>query len=397
MVDNPNALKVLLLVDNMGLGGAQSLVIDICSAYDRQCLNVLVCALGKRTDMVERLAKLSVEHRVLRIPKWSPFCGRRLRRIAEQFKPDIIYAHLIKSLLTGSMLARHMGAPLVYHEHSDGTIKNLSDAGVGKYLAKTSYAVKRYFTYQANRIITCGPKVADRMLALDLAKGEQVFVIPHGIDLSRFAFSDEDRIEIRRQARQELRIPEDAMVICNVGRFGAGKNWPDFFRVVAQVGDEFPNTRVLAVGDGPLLDEMKTLCGELGLEERTIFTGFRSDVPRLLLASDVMVYTSLRESGPLVVEEAMACGVPVVTYDVGETRSMVREGVDGHVVDNGNAEALARRLRDVLRDPAKRAEFSESCRKRAFAEFDFRLMARRVELVLANARVRHARPHVLGH
>jgi len=82
---------------------------------------------------------------------------------------------------------------------------------------------------------------------------------------------------------------------------------------------------------------------------------------------------------------------------VGETRSMVREGIDGHVVENGDAARLGEHLRAALADPAKLSAYSESCRERALTEFDVRLMVRRMELVLANARINHARPRILGH
>ena len=180
------------------------------------------------------------------------------------------------------------------------------------------------------------------------------------------------------------------------GRDRFEKNWPAFFEAVACATNGAADTRVLAVGSGTLLSRMKELCRNLGLEGQTLFTGYRDDVPRLLLAADVMACTSVRESGPIVVQEAMACGVPVVTYDVGETRAMVRENLDGQVVDNGDVEGLAAQLKHVLSDPAKRAAYSESCRERAVAEFDVRVMVRRMELVLSNARIRHVRPHVLG-
>ena len=398
MAENPKVIKIFVVLDTMGLGGAQSLIIDFCSGYDRQCLEVFVCALGKRVNMLPKLEECGVKYKILNFAKWNPFCVGALRKAALEFKPDIIYAHLFKSLIAGSMVARRIGVPLVFHEHHEATLANVKNAAAaGDRFAGALYKFKRRFTYGANRIITHGPKIADRMLALNLVKGEQVFVIPHGIDLTKYEFSDEERVEIRRKIRNEFSIPEDAVVACNVGRFATVKNWPDFLQVIAGAADAGQDMRALAVGNGPLLDDMKALARELGVADKVIFTGFRPDVPHLFLASDVMVYTSLAESGPLVVEEAMACGVPVLTYDVGETRAMVREDLDGHVVPNGAANQLIDHLRAVLADRARLSAYAASSLERAFSEFDVRLMVRRMELVLANARIKHARPHILGH
>ncbi len=390
-------IKILVVVDSMGLGGAQSVIIDFCAGYDRECLDVLVCSLGKRVDMAPRLDNCSVRYKALKFAKWNPFCVDTLRRLAAEFEPDIIYLHLVKSLLAGSRVARKLDIPFVYHEHSDGTIRTVKDIAAWGPIAGALYRFKQRFASRANGIIAAGPKAADSMLAVGFGRPDQMRLVPIGIDLTRFEFSDEDRDEARRSVREEFDLPPDAVIICNVGRFRSEKNWPDFFEVVGGAVNGFPDTRVLAVGSGSLLDPTKALCRELGLKDQTVFTGFRDDVPRLFLASDVMAYTSVRDSGPVVVQEAMACGVPVVTYDVGETRAMVRENLDGHVVDNGDTVALTERLGALLADPDKRAACSASCRQRAASEFDVRLMVRRMELVLSNARIRHARPRVLGH
>jgi glycosyltransferase involved in cell wall biosynthesis len=396
MANKVHGIKILLIVDTMGLGGAQSVIIDFCSAFDRQCLQVLVCALGTRRDMVEGLERLSVSHRVLKVPKWNPLVGSKLAEIAEDFKPDIIYAHLVKSLIAGSRLSQKIGVPLVYHEHSDGTIRTVRDVAAGRLLSKVVWALKRQSARDAHTIIACGPRAADRMLELGFGRAEQIRVVPHGIDLTKFDFDADQRLAMRREIREEFRIDAEVPVICKVGRFTREKNWADFLRVVAAAAESHPDLRILAIGDGAKLDDAKTLAAELGLDDRVHFTGFRRDVPDLLTASDLMVYTSLRESGPIVVQEAMACGVPVATYDVGETRSMIREGVDGHVVQLGEVDHLTEHTRNLLDDRARLMEMSDSVRRRAFAEFDVRLMVRRMELVLENSRWHHARPRIMG-
>jgi glycosyltransferase involved in cell wall biosynthesis len=396
MAKKVHGIKILVIVDTMGLGGAQSVLIDFCSNFDRQCLQVLICALGKRRDMVAGLERLSVSHRVLKVGKWNPFVTGKLREIAEDFKPDVIYAHLVKSLIASSRLSRQVGVPLVYHEHSDGSVRTVRDIAAGRLLSKFVWTLKRGAARQAHTIIACGPRAADRMLELGFGSSEQLRVVPHGIDLTKFDFDPDRRLAIRKEVRQEFDIGPEAPLICKVGRFSGVKNWPDFLRAVAAAAESSPELRVLAIGSGPDLSDATALASELGLDDRIHFTGYREDVPDLLTAADLMVYTSLRESGPIVVQEAMACGTPVVTYDVGETRNMIREGQDGYVVGIGEVDHLVAHTRALLGDRAKLIELADSARRRAFAEFDVRLMVRRMELVLENARWHHARPRIMG-
>jgi len=258
-------IKILVVVDSMGLGGAQSVIIDFCAGYDRECLDVLVCSLGKRVDMAPRLDNCSVRYKALKFAKWNPFCVDALRRLAADFKPDIIYAHLVKSLLASCIVARKLDVPLVYHEHSDGTVRTVKDIAAWGPVAGPLYWFKRRFAQYARSIIACGPKAADRMLPPGFGPSEQVHVVPNGIDLTKLLFSDDERGRIRAEVRDELGIPQDALVACNVGRFRPEKNWPGFFRALAAVSGDFAHLRILAVGDGSLLDEVKALCGELGL------------------------------------------------------------------------------------------------------------------------------------
>jgi glycosyltransferase involved in cell wall biosynthesis len=388
--DKQGRIKVMLILDSMGLGGAQVVVDDFYSTYDRQCFDVCVCVLGKKAQMIRNHDDDRVEPTVLGIAKWSPFCTRRLKEVADKFEPDIIYAHLFKSLVYGARLAKRLGLPLVYHEH------NVSrDIAAGKFVARLLYRAKQHYAAQAKKIIACGARAADMLMLRGIGQLGQVHMVPNGIDLDRFKFTDEELVDTRQQVRDELGIPQDVTIICNVGRFNVQKNWPDFFKAAEQAIGDRQDVRLLAVGDGDLLPEMKAVAAGLGIAGHTIFTGFRTDVPRLLVASDLMLFTSGWEGGPLVVQEAMACGVSPISYDVGDTRRMIRNGLDGYVVDQGDVEGLVTYLKMLLDDPDQRRAFRESGRVWAIHEFDYRLMVRRIELVLASARRHPAQPFLV--
>jgi glycosyltransferase involved in cell wall biosynthesis len=118
--------------------------------------------------------------------------------------------------------------------------------------------------------------------------------------------------------------------------------------------------RFLFVGDGPRRAALEGLAAELGVRDRIVFAGERSDVPDLLHVADVFALPShpAVETLPLAVMEAMAAGVPVVASRVGSVPDMIQDGVNGRLISPANGEELSRALREILGDPALARAFS---------------------------------------
>jgi len=122
--------------------------------------------------------------------------------------------------------------------------------------------------------------------------------------------------------------------------------------------------KFLIVGDGELSGEIKAFSRALGIEEESIFTGWRKDIWRLYKAFDVVCLTSLNEGTPVSLIEAMASGVPVVSTDVGGVRDIVEEGSSGYLVQLEDTEGFAASVVSLLKDREKRERFGCHGRKR---------------------------------
>lgn len=375
-------LRVLLIIDSMGLGGAQTGVIGFCARSERSRFRVLVCSLGRSRKTTPRLEAVGAEVRVLSISRWSPFYGRPLRRIADEFKPDILYCHLPKSLIAGSSLARARSLPLVYHSHGNAAMKSPHGILARLFGAGLWFAHARRCRRRASAVIACAHTLADDIRRLNMVAPHKLHVVPNGIQLEWFEFSDGERQEARRAVRSEFSLPDKAILILNAARFSDQKNWPVFLRAVAAARRAVPDVCALAVGDGPLLGKMHHMSGELGLGEAVRLPGFRDDVPRLMLASDVLLLPSTWEGDSLVVKEAMACGLPVVGFAAGDTGIAVREGRDGYILPIGDNTGLKTRLCEVVQDDKLRAALSASAHARAMADFGVEKTVKKIEKVL---------------
>ena len=133
----------------------------------------------------------------------------------------------------------------------------------------------------------------------------------------------------------------------------------------AAVSKNRPGTRLMIVGDGELEAPLGRTASELGIAGRTIFTGFRDDIPSLYSAMDVYVHSSVEGGGetfPFAVLQALAFGLPTVVTEVGEVGSMVEKGVTGFAVRDRDPGVFAEALATLLDDPALRASMGREGR-----------------------------------
>lgn len=131
-------------------------------------------------------------------------------------------------------------------------------------------------------------------------------------------------------------IPESATKkdydISFIGRLTYVKRLDIFFQVISEVVKEIPELKVAIVGDGEELEKCKYLVKEISLEKNVIFLGFRKDINELINKSKIVLLTSESEGMPSVIIESMACGVPVISSDVGDIGDIIQDGKNGFLV-----------------------------------------------------------------
>jgi glycosyltransferase involved in cell wall biosynthesis len=204
-------------------------------------------------------------------------------------------------------------------------------------------------------------------------RARRISVVYNGVDPEVFA-PLHDRAEIRA----ELGIGAGEVVAGTVGRLSPEKGGVDLLiRAMASLRAEYPQVRLVVVGDGPLRPQLESMAGEVGLP--VIFTGTRTDVPRLLGAIDLFVLPSLLEAMPIALLEAMAMRLPVVATRVGGVPEIVRDGIDGLLVAPGSAAALHAAIGQLVGSPALRCRLGEAAQARVLSRFTIEGMVKRVE------------------
>ena len=185
-------------------------------------------------------------------------------------------------------------------------------------------------------------------------KKDKLTFIPNGINTRRFAFAN--REEERRTTRARLGLKETDLVVGNIARLSIEKDQSmllQAFKILTGLSKE-RSCKLLMVGDGPEQRQLLTLARELGIGDRCLFAGVRTDIPQILNCLDVYVQSSRREGLPIIILEAMASEAAIVSTKAGGIPQVIADGEQGRLVEIGDAEQLACVIDEVLNSPDER-------------------------------------------
>jgi glycosyltransferase involved in cell wall biosynthesis len=185
-----------------------------------------------------------------------------------------------------------------------------------------------------------------------------------------------------RGVRAELAIPADSPIIGMVARIAPGKDYFTLIRAAPEILRHYPTARFLLVGDYQGADtyrkyykEVSAAIDAAGLTSHFIFTGFRTDVDRLMRAFDVFVLCTEAEGLPLVILEAMGQEIPIVATAVDGIPEVVRDGVTGLLHERGDERGLANAIIALLADPRRAATLTATAREEVSRLFSFEQFA----------------------
>lgn len=298
----------------------------------------------------------------------------QLWRICRRERFDVVHTHNAIPGILGRLGARLAGVPVVLHTwHSwplrlPRSLPHRLAAGVLEPLA----------TAAADVVLFLNPddmQAWSDMPGVDVRKG---ILVGNGINVEEFAARATP--EGRTRVRRELGLDDDVFVLSKVARLEHPRKGHDFFfEALRRFLDRTDRPVVaLLLGKGDDEAAVRREASQRGLGAVVRFLGYRSDVPDVLLASDVSVLASPFEGIPRALMESMALGVPVVGADVVGTRTLVESERSGLLVPFGDADALAEAFERLAEDPALRKGLGERGRQRVRAHFNEPVVAARV-------------------
>ena len=279
---------------------------------------------------------------------------RELKKILDRERYDIVYCHTpVGGLATriAARKSRKKGTKVIYCAHGFHFYKGASLLNWCLY-----YPVEKVLSYMTDVIFTIN-KEDQEFAQRKMAKNAKVMRIPGvGINTSRLRVVD-GALE-RSTVREELGIPQDSAVLIYVAELIKNKNQGMLIDTVKELREDGFDVYLMLVGPDHYDSFYQNKASECGVSDRVIFTGWRSDIGRLMHAADICVASSVREGFGINLVEAMYCGLPVIATRNRGHVTVVNDGENGFLVDVDDVHTMARRVKLLLTDDDLRRNMS---------------------------------------
>jgi glycosyltransferase involved in cell wall biosynthesis len=335
-------LKVLHIINDLSIGGAEMTLFKLLSRSDREKFTPSVISLNGVGRLGDRIKELGIEVEAVGM-KAKGLRSRALLRLAvlvRKSRPDLIQGWMYHGNLA-AQFAR------LFAPRSVAVLWNIRQSlyALGDEKPATARAIQlgaRLSKFPA-RILNNSQKSVSQHAAIGYATDRTV-VIPNGFETESFIPSEESRSKVRA----ELGIPAEAILVGRIGRYHPTKDHPTFLKAAALLLKDYPDIQFLLAGKDVDWNnrDLRTLIQDLGLVERVHLLGERLDMPRLTAALDIATSSSQAEGFPNVIGEAMSCAVPCVVTDVGDSLWLI--GDAGRAIPPQHAAALSDAWQSVI-------------------------------------------------
>lgn len=306
-----------------------------------------------------------------------------LWRLLQRHRYSIVHTHNSKAGFVGRLAAKLAGVPVVVH-----TVHGFAFHNQERWWRRRLFrALERLAAGWCDHLVVISEPLIEWAVRDRVAPRSKMTKIYSGIDLQAFQ-QPVDAAAVRRG----LGFDDRAFVVGQVSKLWQGKGHDVLLRAAERLKDRLPELRLLLIGEGELMPGLQRMARELGLAERVVFTGFRSDIPALTQALDVAVLPSLFEGMGRAVLEAQAAGKAMIASRVGGIPDLIADGQTGLLVDPGDAAQLADAIQQLHDQPQLRRQLGEAAKRALDERFDARVMAHQIAGVYEQLRAGKREP-----
>jgi glycosyltransferase involved in cell wall biosynthesis len=338
--------NVLFIIDSFEQGGSERQAMQLLTQLHAsgKCRVHLACLQNRGSLRVEAdQLGIGEIHEYALNSFYDLNFGRQLRRLVHFVREneiDVVHTHCFYTNIfgmTGGFLAG-VRARVTSKGETDGFRTSLQ-----KRAERTAFRL-------SHRVIA-NCLVVQNQLIREGVNPAKIIQHYNGLDLERLKV----RAGLQREeALAELGLPSDRRYISIVANLrNPVKDYPMFLRAAARVRAAVPGAGFAIAGEGELMERLRELAGQLGIQDDVFFLGRCDNVADLLFASEIGVLSSKAEGFANAILEYMAAGLPVVATDVGGAREAIADGETGYVVASGDDAKMAQRIIDLLNEPER--------------------------------------------
>lgn len=362
---------IIHVIHHLYMGGMENGLINLINHMPTAQYRHAVLCVEDYSDFRNRITRPDVDVIALyrsRIGVWK--LRREIYRLCRQMQPAIVHSRNLSGL-DALLPARLAGVPHRVHGEHGWDVHDLE----GKHWRPM--LLRRLHAPLIEHFITVSRDLQRYLISRAGIKDARITQIYNGVDTQRF---QPDPAKSRNWLPPAFR-DAGLTLIGTVGRVQPVKDQATLLQAFAAMLTKQPalrqTLRLLIVGDGPLLGELKAIAANLQIAELTCFPGALSDVPQALRALDMYVLPSLNEGISNTILEAMACGLPVVATAVGGNIELVDDGVCGRLFTPRDVPALSELLMQYVHDVPLREAHSSAARHIAVERYSLDAMVAR--------------------
>jgi glycosyltransferase involved in cell wall biosynthesis len=345
-------MKVCHVITRLIVGGAQENTVATCIGLRR---------LGHDVDLVvgpetgpegslykeARLAGVPVilvkELRRTPNPLYDVIACAALRRLFVENNYEIVHTHSGKAGFIGRLAARAAHVPVIVHTIHGPSFYDYQNP-IGNWLFRWAEQLAGAWTTQ---FVSVADAMTKQYLAAGISTSDKYVTIYSGMKIEAFLNAEREVA-----LRESLGIAPGDLVVGKIARLFRLKGHEFLFDAAPRIVAAIPNVKFLLVGDGIFRKRFERLVDKLGLRNKFVFAGLvaPAEIPRYVALMDVLVHLSLREGLPRTLPQALACGKPVVAFDVDGAREICLDGETGFLLRAGDVNGLATAVIRLLQD-----------------------------------------------
>ncbi|MES2619874.1 MAG: glycosyltransferase [Bacteroidota bacterium] len=363
--------KVLRIINRLNLGGPAYNAAYLSKFLEPKFETLLISGMRDETEESSEYIVRNLDLHPVYIPdmyrELHPFRDYkgyfRIRKIIEEFKPDIVHTHAAKAGALGRLAAIHSGVPIIIHTFHGHVFHSY----FGSAKTKMFLEIERYLAKRTTKIISLS-KIQKKELydTYNIAPAGKIAIIPLGFDLKRFGENKEFKRDL---FRKEYNIDDDEIAIGIVGRLVPIKNHSLFLNAIKIVSEKtHKKIRAFIIGDGEERASIERIAMSLSLkfnnqnpQEKNIltFTSWIKDIDICNAGIDIIALTSNNEGTPVSLIEAQAAGKPIVSTNVGGIEDIVINNKTALLSPVGDKESFAVNLLKLVNEDNLRSDLSK--------------------------------------
>ncbi len=337
-------MKIVHIITGLSVGGAEMMLYNLLSRTHRDRFYPIVVSLMDRGTLGDRILALDIPVYSLGMQPGmlpTPDILWKLIRTLRHLQPDLIQGWMYHGNLAAQFASRFFTpkVPVIWGIHH-----SIAQLDAEKQMTQVIIKLSAKISQLPKHVVFVSQTSRAQHAAVGYCQRNSC-VIPNGFDTTLF----QPAWETRTKVRSTLGLATDTLLIGLFCRYHPMKDHANFLRAAALLSKNYPNVHFLLAGTDvtPANQELQRLIGNLGLSQQVHLLGERSDIPYLMSALDIATLASAYgEAFPLVIGEAMACGVPCVVTDVGDSKWIV--GDTGKVIPPKNSQALADAWQELI-------------------------------------------------